>query len=409
MFSFCCTVFVALLLHQIDGLRDPRQQPNIVMLFVDDLGYGDLGFTGHPTTHTPNIDRIASQGKILSNWYSGAPLCSASRAALMTGRQTPRTGVPPVLGPTERRGLPLNETTLAEHLRRANYTSGVVGKWHLGQRTMYLPHNRGFDEYLGIPFSDDMGTARRTPCPQAAPEAVQGTGVRAGPGTAALASGAEEQQREGEQGDRGEGDAGGGGPQGVQGAEGPETRARPAKFDAQAVAAGGARARDLVGVELDFTPPLPLVHQRDNTTSVTEQPLDFTHLGRQYNDFALRFIAEHRDRPFFLYVPFSHVHTTLGGGQYAGCAFQGSTARGPFGDALAEVDWMVGNIVQALKEQGIEENTLVLFTSDNGPWLAKGLNGGSMGLLTGSSAGYLNTGVWSRAPPRGTSGLRSWA
>jgi len=126
-----------------------RKRPNFVVLFMDDLGYGDLGFTGHPTAKTPNLDRLAWNGKVLTTWYSGCNVCSGSRAALMTGRQFPRTGVPGVFGPTGHGGLNLNETTLAEQLKRAEYVTAIVGKWHLGQRQVYLPGNRGFDYYLG--------------------------------------------------------------------------------------------------------------------------------------------------------------------------------------------------------------------------------------------------------------------
>ena len=146
------------------GPRAPLTQPNIVMLFVDDLGYGDVGFNGHPTTNTPNIDQLAWNGKVLTTWYSGCPVCSCSRASLMTGRQWSRMGIPGVFGPTVSSGLPLNETTVADELSKAGYATGAAGKWHLGQRHAYLPAARGFDEYLGIPYSDDMGEARATPC-----------------------------------------------------------------------------------------------------------------------------------------------------------------------------------------------------------------------------------------------------
>lgn len=125
------------------------KRPNFVVLFMDDLGYGDLGFTGHPTAKTPNLDRLAWNGKVLTTWYSGCNVCSGSRAALMTGRQFPRTGVPGFFGPTGNGGLNLNETTIAEQLKQAGYSTGIIGKWHLGQRQVYLPGNRGFDYYLG--------------------------------------------------------------------------------------------------------------------------------------------------------------------------------------------------------------------------------------------------------------------
>merc|ERR1719408_1060752 len=144
--------------------RSARDRPNLVMLFVDDLGYGDTGFTGHPTVNTPNIDALAFGGKVLTQWYSGCAVCSGSRAALMTGRQFARLGVPGVYGPTVSAGLPINETTLAEQMKKANYSTAMMGKWHLGQRARYLPGSRGFDYYLGIPYSDDMGKARATSC-----------------------------------------------------------------------------------------------------------------------------------------------------------------------------------------------------------------------------------------------------
>lgn len=130
--------------------RRKSRRPNFIMLFMDDLGYGDMGFTGHPTTKTPNLDHLAYHGKILTTWYSGCSVCTGSRTALMTGRQFPRTGIPAVLTATGAVGLPLNETTLAEHLKKeGGYTTAIVGKWHLGQRQVHLPANRGFDYYLG--------------------------------------------------------------------------------------------------------------------------------------------------------------------------------------------------------------------------------------------------------------------
>jgi len=138
--------------HSSHQRRDPLDRPNFILLFVDDLGYADLGFNGHPTTVTTNMDRLAWNGKILTTWYSGCDVCTCSRAALMTGRQYPRTGVNEVFGPTTEKGLPLEEITVAEQLKQANYTTAIVGKWHLGQRLAYLPGSQGFDYYLGIPY-----------------------------------------------------------------------------------------------------------------------------------------------------------------------------------------------------------------------------------------------------------------
>ncbi|KAL3910572.1 MAG: hypothetical protein SGPRY_009006 [Prymnesium sp.] len=333
--------------------REVRERPNVVMLFVDDLGYGDVGFNGHPSTLTPEIDALAWNGKVLTTWYSACPVCSCSRASLMTGRQWSRMGIPGVFSATTASGLPLNETTVAEQLSAAGYATGAVGKWHLGQRASYLPAARGFDQYLGIPYSDvrcDMGEARARRCDR--------SGMRAAPGKraddvlapyveAGLASPPSDQER---------GDPAG-----------------------------------------SFLPLLSQKRRADGSvkTTVVEQPLELSTLSQKYADFATAFIREHAHRPFFLYVPFSHVHTTAANQpekQYCGCDFKNATRRGAFGDALAEVDWTVGQIVKALKTHGVDKNTLVLFSGDNGPWLKEGTSGGSTGLLSGRFAGYWNVG-----------------
>jgi arylsulfatase A len=340
----------ASLLAVSQAARDPKNKPNIIMFFVDDLGYGDTGFNGHPTAETPNIDTLAYGGKKLTNWYSGCPVCSGSRAALMTGRQWQRVGVPGVFGNAVSTGLPLNETTVAEHLKTAGYATAAVGKWHLGQRHAYLPHNRGFDHYLGIPFSDDMGQGRATACSN--PES------------------------------------------GVPCMEGLTDE----EWGKSQYAALGYLSEDDVAANNGDDPGAawtPLVHQTNGKTTVLEQPVDFTFLAEKYNNFAGDFIKNHTSDPFFLYMPFSHVHTTAGNmpeKQYAGCQWKNTSRRGPFGDALSEVDWIIGNVHQAVKDAGIEENTLMLFTGDNGPWMIQGLSGGSTGLLTGRYSGYWNTG-----------------
>eukprot|EP00927_Polykrikos_kofoidii_P052547 TRINITY_DN46425_c0_g1_i1.p1 TRINITY_DN46425_c0_g1~~TRINITY_DN46425_c0_g1_i1.p1 ORF type:complete len:563 (-),score=51.70 TRINITY_DN46425_c0_g1_i1:80-1768(-) len=344
--------YIGVILPRSSGVshRPPKDRPNFVMFFVDDLGYGDTGFTGHPTTQTPNIDRLAFGGKILTTWYAGYPVCSASRASLMTGRQSQRTGVPGVLNPVQAIGLPLNETTLAEQLKKAEYATAIVGKWHLGQRNVYLPGNRGFDYYLGIPYSVDMGMAQRTECNRSCTTS----------GSSNLL-GADEK---------------------VDGDE----------WMMQAYKAGGYLWQEESG---ERRPLLPLVYQEHGHTRVLEQPVDLTKLDEKYNSFVVDFIANHADSPFFLYLPFSHVHTTASNQpekQYAGCAFKNKTLRGPFGDALLEADWIVGNVYKAIVEADIEENTLILFTGDNGPWLQQGLSSGSTGLFTGRYSGYWNTG-----------------
>ena len=335
--------------------RPALDRPNIVMLFVDDLGYGDVGFNGHPTTSSPTIDKLAWGGKILTTWYSGCPVCSCSRAALMTGRQWPRYGVSPVFNPVTNTGLPLNETTLAEVLKKVNYATGAVGKWHLGQREAYLPGARGFDSYLGIPYSDDMGEARATPC--------DGSGMRHPPGTSARSAAA----------------------------------AAMEPYVASNVSRAALTAAERGDPAGDH---LPLVLQSKGRTTILEQPLDFSHLASHYASFATDFIEAHQADPFFLYMPFSHVHTTASNQpekQYAGCpwggrAFQNTTRRGKFGDALAETDAIVAEVVDKLEALGLSKNTLILFTGDNGPWLVQGASGGSSGLLSGRFSGYWNTG-----------------
>ena len=366
--------------------RDVLNSPNFIILFMDDLGYGDMGFTGHPTTQTPNLDYLAFHGKILTSWYSGCAACTGSRAALMTGRQWTRTGLPWVLGPTTPSGLPLNETTIAEQLKKkknekttkekcdsnddhkdtaekgvggeggddggdgvGEYATAIVGKWHLGQRPIYLPGNRGFDYYLGIPYSDDMGDAITTTCSASSDSDAASKSEWSNPYS--------------------------------------DTTSSSAYLDS-----------NFDGRKDDVDPAayhLPLIYQEYNTTHVLEQPLDFTTLSQKYKTFTTNFITMHQDQPFFLYVPFSHVHVTSKSQeelQYSGCNFRNYTTRGKFGDALAEADDMVGSIVQTLKNLDLLNNTLILFTSDNGPWLSRGLSAGSEGLFTGRYSGYYDTG-----------------
>jgi arylsulfatase A-like enzyme len=435
--------------------RDPRDQPNFVLLFMDDLGYGDLGFTGHPTTRTPNLDQLAWNGKVMTTWYSGCAACTGSRVAFLTGRQWPRTGLPWVLGPVGNGGLPLDEVTLAEQLKKSSskkkatrittptrevrdednhldqtttfqkgtrrplaassaashyhsdqeniseetkhpgstssnadstdtntttdksdgdtgYATAIVGKWHLGQRPIYLPGNRGFDYYLGIPYSDDMGDGITTPCPTGDDDTATDRGTRSAP-----------RNRRGLQNE----DAKDNNDDSYHHAESDPSSSQNHDIDP------AARY-------------LPLVYQEFNQTRILEQPLDFTTLSDKYTAFATNFVTRHQDQPFLLYVPFSHVHVTSKSQpeqQYAGCRFQEhanatkntnttTTPRGSFGNALAEADAMVGSIVQTLQDLNLMENTLILFTSDNGPWLSRGLSAGSEGLFTGRYAEYYDTG-----------------
>jgi len=312
-------------------------------MFADDMGYGDPGFNGHPTSQTPNLDSLAASGAIMTSWYTGAAICSASRAALLTGRQFPRLGVKNVFGPDDSHGLPPNETTLGAYLKKAGYSTGVVGKWHLGQREIYLPGSNGFDEYLGIPFSDDMGAGKYTACNYTEANSKESCNPLVG------------------------------------------------TFDPSKLYPW----MESTNLDDDGVKYIPLLHQVYNITTVVEQPLDFTFLGEKYYNYTRNFIKRNADNPFLLYIPFAHVHTTshnLKGLQYSGCMFRGKTERGVFGDAIAELDWIVGGVVEQLEALNLMEDTVIMFTSDNGPWLVQKFSSGSSGVFSGIYSGYWNTG-----------------
>ncbi len=267
--------------------------PNIIIIFADDLGYGDLGVQGHPTIRTPHLDRMAAEGLRFTQFYTGASVCTPSRAALLTGRLPVRSGMAGdnlrVIFPPSPGGLPDEEVTIAEMLKGAGYATGAIGKWHLGHREGQLPTSHGFDYYFGIPYSNDMSPAN----------------------------------------------------------------------------SGGARAQTY--------PPLPLMR---NTDIIEEEP-DQRLLTRRYTEEAVTYIRAHANRPFFLYIPHSMPHIPL----FASEAFEGTSARGLYGDVIEELDWSVGHVLSAVREIGQEENTLVFFTSDNGPWITAHLAGGTAGLL----------------------------
>lgn len=278
--------------------------PNFVLLFADDLGFGDLGCYGHPTSLTPNLDRLAAEGLRFTDFYVTSPVCSPSRASLLTGRYQTRSGVyPGVLYPESIGGLPLNETTIAEVLKPLGYATAVVGKWHLGvgKNGMYLPTNQGFDHYLGIPYSHDMGPCQDLTCFP------------------------------------------------------PDTKC--------------------FGTCDLGTVTVPLMHD----THIKQQPANFLELERAYSGFATDFIRTYakKGQPFFLYYPSHHTHYP----QYAGPAAAGRSLRGPFGDALFELDSTVGDILAALEETGAINNTLIFFTSDNGPELMRKSRSGNAGPL----------------------------
>jgi arylsulfatase A-like enzyme len=284
----------------IDAVDAPR--PNLVVIFTDDLGYGDLSCYGNPTIATPHLDRMAAEGQRWTQFYVGASVCTPSRAALMTGRLPIRSGMcntrRRVLFPDSAGGLPAGEITLAEALKDLGYATGMVGKWHLGHLPEYLPTNHGFDSYYGIPYSNDMD---RLP---SAPE-----------GRVAI------------------------------------TEPEIAYFN------------------------VPLL--RD--TEIIERPTDQRTLTRRYTEQSVRFIRDHAegDQPFFLYLAHSMPHVPL----FRSEPFEDVSLRGLYGDVIEEIDWSVGQILDAIRDLGIAEQTLVVFTSDNGPWLTYDQQGGSAGLL----------------------------
>ncbi|XP_064417205.1 arylsulfatase A isoform X2 [Latimeria chalumnae] len=306
----CCWLFSLVLTLPSSSSSSPSSsfstapQPNIVIIFADDLGFGDLGCYGHPTSATPNLDKLATKGLRFTDFYAASPLCSPSRAGLLTGRHGVRSGIyPGVLYPGSKGGLPLNETTIAEILKPRGYATAMVGKWHLGLGAIgtYLPIHQGFDSFLGVPYSHDQGPCQNLTCFP------------------------------------------------------PDTKCF-GECDQGCVL-------------------LPIFHN----DKIIEQPVDFPQLPRLYRTFMEKFIttSTKEKRPFFLYYASHHTHYP----QFASKQYTGQSLRGPFGDSLMELDGSVGAIVHTLRENGVENNTLILFTSDNGPETKRKSRGGSSGLL----------------------------
>jgi arylsulfatase A-like enzyme len=279
-------------------------KPNIIVIFCDDLGWGDLGCFGNPTIRTPNLDRMASEGQKWTQFYVAAPVCTPSRAALMTGRYPIRNGMTSakraVLFPDSGGGLPPDEITLAEMLKEAGYATGIVGKWHLGHLPQYLPTSQGFDSYFGIPYSNDMDKI-------------------GGPGYSA------------------------------------EVRKDASYYP-----------------EIEHY-NVPLMRN----TQIIERPADQNTLTKRYTEESIRFIEDHAAHPFFLYLPHSMPHIPL----FASKNFRGRSSRGLYGDVVEELDASVGAILDTLRELKLDTKTLVVFSSDNGPWLSYETHGGSAGPL----------------------------
>jgi arylsulfatase A len=287
LFRSCCFALVSLML--IGALAPAaradhhKSQPNFIVIFCDDLGYGDIGPFGSKKNRTPNLDRMAKEGRKFTSFYVTSSVCTPSRSSLMTGCYPRRVNMHCdhnnlcVLFPAGKKGLNPKELTIAEVLKTKGYATAAVGKWHLGDQPQFLPTSQGFDSYYGIPYSNDMGGKK-----------------------------------------------------------------------------GGKR------------PPLPLVQN----TTVIEAPAKQATLTKRYTEQVIKFITANKDKPFFVYLPHTMPHLPL----FASKDFHGKSGNGRYGDTIEEIDWSTGQILDALKKLGLDEKTMVVFTSDNG---STGRHGGS--------------------------------
>ena len=284
--------FIAILASVLAiGAVTAAPPPNIVIIFTDDQGYADVGCFGAKGFTTPNLDRLAKDGCRFTNFHVAQAVCSASRAGLLTGCYPNRIGIHGALGPRAQHGLSTNEMTIAQLVKQRGYATGMVGKWHLGCLPPFLPTRHGFDEWFGLPYSNDMWPLH--------PEAKPGS-----------------------------------------------------------------------------YPPLPLF-ENETIINPNVTHADQTQLTTWYTERAVKFIDKNKDRPFFLYVAHSMPHVPL----HVSDKFKGKSEQGLYGDVIMEIDWSVGEIVAALKRNGLADNTLVIFGSDNGPWLSYGNHAGSAGPL----------------------------
>jgi len=282
------------------AVENQVRTPNFIVILIDDMGYGDIGPFGSKVNRTPNLDKMAAEGMKLTSFYA-ATVCTPSRAQMMTGCYAKRVSMPKVIFPVCPTGLSTDEKTVARHLKDKSYITMCIGKWHLGDQPEFLPTKHGFDHYVGLPYSNDMG---------------------------------------------------------AEGAKG----VKPGQY-----------------------PPLPLLKD----VKVMEAPAVQDKLTRLYTEEAVKFITANKGNPFFLYFPHTAVHTPLNPGK----EFEGKSANGRYEDWVEEVDWSVGQVLKTVRDLKLDSNTLVIFTSDNGPWLTKGKDGGVAGPLRGGKGSCWEGGV----------------
>ncbi|MEL6968538.1 MAG: sulfatase [Bacteroidota bacterium] len=297
-----------------NGAAQASDSPNFVIIFIDDEGIGDVGAYGATGFQTPNIDRLAAEGMRFTNYYSASSICSPSRAGLLTGCYPQRVSMPRVLFPMARKGLNEAETTLGELVRTKGYKTSLIGKWHLGHQKRFLPLQHGFDEFLGLPYSNDMW-----------PVGFDGEPISTDVPTTAAADSP----------------------------FGDETTYPKWKVECR---------------------PLPLIDGNEAIEEITTLAQQ-DELTTRYTERAVDFINRNAENPFLLYIPHTMAHVPLAVSK----RFRGKSEQGLYGDVMMELDWSVGQITAALEANGLTENTVVLFTTDNGPWLSYGTHGGSNG------------------------------
>jgi arylsulfatase len=284
-FKYLVLLFLVIVLFSCDTNRPP----NVIFILTDDQGYGDLGIYGANDISTPNLDKLAIEGAYFTSYYATQPVCSASRASILTGCYSDRIGIFNAFGPDSKLGINPDESTLAEILKREGYATAIYGKWHLGSAPEFNPIRHGFDEFFGILYSNDMWPKH----PQ------QGT---------------------------------------------------------------------------IFNFPDIELYENEYPIQILEEQ---TFLTGALTEKAVSFIKKHSHEPFFIYLPHPQPHVPL----FAAEEFQNTQARGLYGDVISEIDASVGSIISTLKEEGLYQDTIIIFTSDNGPWLSYGAHSGSAGVF----------------------------